>query len=47
MSFPAATRLALVAFLATPLLAGAQRVLGPGTDATVLPRGMLRVTTGP
>lgn len=47
MSFPAATRLALVAFLTTPLLAGAQRVLGPGTDATVLPRGMLRVTTGP
>lgn len=47
MSFPAATRFAFVALLATPPLAGAQRVLGPGTDATVLPRGMLRVTTGP
>ncbi len=49
MPSPASTT-RLLAALAAFLLggdAGAQRVLGPTADATVLPRGMLRVTTGP
>ena len=38
---------AAAAVLALPTALHAQRVLGPTTDATVVPRGMLRVTTGP
>ena len=38
---------ATLASVVLPHAATAQRVLGPGADATVLPRGMVRVTVNP
>jgi hypothetical protein len=43
----ALSAIAAATLIAPPSPVGAQRVLGPGVDATMVPRGMLRITTGP
>ncbi|MBL8960296.1 MAG: hypothetical protein JNJ98_10620 [Gemmatimonadetes bacterium] len=45
--FPGVRAIAAAVALSLPAALHAQRVLGPATDATVVPRGMLRVTAGP